>query len=166
MKQAIITALLLPIFLFGCATSYQPRGFTGGFSEIQLDQNTIRVSFRGNAMTQRDTVETYMLYRCAELTLEKGFDFFVLADTGTDVQHGAIVSPGSYQSTTTITPMGSGFATAGTTGTYTPGTVTPYRKFGSTATIKLFKGEKPANLPNAYSAQEVKTYLEPHIKRN
>jgi hypothetical protein len=166
MKPKTFAILAFAILLCSCATAYQPRSFTGGFSDIQIDQNTVRVSFRGNAMTGRDTVETYMLYRCAEITLEKGFDYFVLVDGGTDVQHDTHVSQGSYQSSTTVNSMGSGYATANTTGTYTPGTVTTYRRFGSTSVIKMFNGEKPANAPNAYTAQEVKSYLDPRIKRN
>ena len=166
MTQKTLIALVLPLLIWGCATTYQPRGFTGGFSDVQIDQNTVRVSFRGNAMTGRETVETYMLYRCAEITLEKGYDYFVLMDSGTDVQHSTHVSPGSYQSTTTVNSMGSGFATANTSGTYTPGTVTTYRRFGSNAVIKMFKGTKPENSANAYTAAEVKAYLDPRIKRN
>jgi hypothetical protein len=165
MKWLIFAALVIIELLVGCATPYQPRGLAGGFSEIQLDQNTVRVFFRGNAKTPPDTIETYTLYRCAEVTLEKGFDYFIIVESGMDVQHGAIVSPGSYQSTTNVTSMSPGYATGTTTGTYTPSVVTPFRKFGSATTIKLFRGEKPANLTNAYSAQELKTYLEPNIKR-
>ena len=165
-KSKLFFTTITVALLTSCATPYQPKSFTGGFSEIQLDQNTVRVTFNGNAKTPRETVETYMLYRCAEVTLEYGFDYFILLDNVTDVQHGAIVSPGTYQSSTNVSAIGPNYATATTTGTYTPGTVTPYQKFGTTATINLFKGVKPTNLLNAYSAQELKGYLEPHIKRN
>jgi hypothetical protein len=44
-------------------TPYQPappRGF--GYSEERLDQNKFRVSFRGNSLTKRETVEDYLLF--------------------------------------------------------------------------------------------------------
>lgn len=64
----------------GCATAYQSSGFTGGYKDAKLDENTYRVSFQGNGMTSRETVEIYGLYRCAELTVERGFDYFISID--------------------------------------------------------------------------------------
>jgi hypothetical protein len=81
MKIAPIVLCLLVILtvsILGCATKYQPVGLTGGYSNIQIDANTYRVSFRGNGMTSRERVETYMLYRCAELTAEAGYDYFMI----------------------------------------------------------------------------------------
>jgi hypothetical protein len=75
--------------LTACATptpyqSAQPGGF--GYSQQQIEDNRFAVSFRGNTLTDRETVETYLLLRAAELTLERGADHFVLArrDTDTD----------------------------------------------------------------------------------
>ena len=35
-------------------------------------------------MTSRETVETYLLYRAAQLTVERGFDWFEMADRNTE----------------------------------------------------------------------------------
>ena len=80
--------LCLSILLFaGCVTPYQPLGYTGGYSDLVLDDETFRVSFIGNGYTSSDIVETYLLYRCAELTVQRGFDYFVIMDSknGTDL---------------------------------------------------------------------------------
>ncbi|GIX25986.1 MAG: hypothetical protein KatS3mg122_3217 [Caldimonas sp.] len=75
-----IAAISLAIFLGGCATTYQPEGFSGGFSETQLDTNVFRVSFRGNGYTRAERAEELALLRSAELTLKNGFTHFVVID--------------------------------------------------------------------------------------
>lgn len=70
--------------LAGCATPYQPLAFPigryGGYTDIPWDANTFRVSFAGNPFTSSQTVEIYLLYRCAELTVQHGHDFFVVVE--------------------------------------------------------------------------------------
>ena len=67
MNRFIVVIALISL-LSACvtATPYQqapPRGF--GYSEERLDQNKYRVTFRGNALTKRETVEDYLLYRAS-----------------------------------------------------------------------------------------------------
>ena len=75
--------------LASCATPtpYRPQGGgydRTGYSDYQIESNRFRVSFAGNSMTSRETVERYLLFRAAELTLERGFDWFVMADRNTE----------------------------------------------------------------------------------
>ncbi len=69
--------LIFSIILISCSTPYQKSGFTGGFSEYQLDKDIFKVKFRGNAFTDLDTTKKYSLVRAAEITLENGGDFFI-----------------------------------------------------------------------------------------
>ena len=83
---ATLVALAL---VAGCttATPYQPLGYPGprgGYTDQQLDQTHFRVSFIGNTLTSRQQVETYLLYRAAELTLQQGFDCFTIVNRATD----------------------------------------------------------------------------------
>lgn len=74
-------------FLAGCATPtpYQAAGESQwGFQESQIESNRFRVSFSGNSLTDRETVETYFLFRAAELTLEQGYDHFIIVQRATD----------------------------------------------------------------------------------
>jgi hypothetical protein len=58
-----------------------PLSLTGGFKEKNLGRNVWRVTFSANGYTTRETAQCFWLYRCAELTLEKGFDGFeILSD--------------------------------------------------------------------------------------
>jgi hypothetical protein len=70
------------------ATPYQPLAAgtaqSGGYSEIKLEDDRWRVTFKGNTLTSRATVETYLLHRAAELTVGQGFDWFETADRQTD----------------------------------------------------------------------------------
>ncbi|MDO1558854.1 hypothetical protein Q0812_05370 [Brevundimonas sp. 2R-24] len=67
--------------LAACATptAYAPAGYggqRGGYSEQFIQADRARVAFSGNSVTSRETVEMYLLYRAAELTLERGYDWF------------------------------------------------------------------------------------------
>ena len=96
-------ALLAAAALFsGCATSYQPSGFTGGFDEVQLGDNVYRVQFRGNGMTSSSRAEDLALLRCAELTLLKGFSHFAIVDE----RHGQSTSAIPQTATSITTAVG------------------------------------------------------------
>ncbi len=41
----------------------------GGYTSAQLAPDRWQVTFSGNSLTSRETVEDYLLYRAAELTL-------------------------------------------------------------------------------------------------
>tara|TARA_R110000822_G_scaffold171768_2_gene311518 strand:+ start:222 stop:623 length:402 start_codon:yes stop_codon:yes gene_type:complete len=76
----IILTAILPFTLVACATTYQPKSFSGGYSETQLDSTTVRVTFEGNGYSNRSTVESYLIYRAAEVTVAGGFDWFVVTE--------------------------------------------------------------------------------------
>ena len=90
-RQAAAAALLAgTALLSGCATptAYQPATGYGrsanGYSDQQVDRDRFQVSFSGNSLTSRDTVERYLLYRSAQLTVERGYDHFILVDRNTE----------------------------------------------------------------------------------
>jgi len=70
--------------LAACATAtpYQAASAPGafdGFSQTMIENDRARVSFGGNSLTDRETVENYLLYRAAELAVERGFDNMTFA---------------------------------------------------------------------------------------
>ena len=83
-------ALLMTLLLLACdtATPYQPeiagQRVSGGYSETRLDDTRYRVRFAGNTLTSRETVEGYLLYRAAELTVQNGHDWFEITDHTTE----------------------------------------------------------------------------------
>lgn len=150
-------AVLLPIVVLGlllaaCAapTRYQPADGGFGYSDQQIEDQRYRVAFAGNSVTPREVVQNYLLYRAAELTTEKGYDYFT------------VVREDLERSTTY---RGSGFtnapvfvdrhrATAWGIGT-TSYTAYPIDSYAAFADIILHEGEKPEDDPNAYDAQDV-----------
>jgi hypothetical protein len=123
------------LVLLGCATSYQPQGATGGFNDTRLQENAFSVSFQGNGQTSNQRNMDFALLRCAEVTLENGFRYFLITDSGRDVKtiH-AFYSSGS-----------SGF-------------VAPINKPSNTYTITCFeeKPEDPAALDAAYLEKSIR----------
>lgn len=77
-KSAAPVALAL---LAGCAqpAAYAPRapGQTTGYTDRELTPNRYRVTFTGNSVTPRQTVEDYLLLRAAEVSLAAGSRYFV-----------------------------------------------------------------------------------------
>lgn len=136
-----------------CATAYGPAGMRGGYTDLQIDSNTFRVEFAGNGFTPRSTVENYLLYRCAELTMRSGHDYFVLIGSDTDAAESYVSTPGRYTGSTQV--VGN---TAYTSGTLVPGHTYKVTKHGAIAVMKVYKGEKPEAL-NAFAAREVMTFV-------
>lgn len=84
---SVIAVLLI---VSGCAhpTPYQPQSASSalhrGYSDERLAEDRYRVSFSGNSLTSRETVEAYLLYRAAELTVEHGYDWFSIMNRETE----------------------------------------------------------------------------------
>lgn len=98
MKTPLLASLL---FLCACATSYQPSGFSGGYSDMKVGDDLYQVSFAGNGYTRSSTVQQHMLRRCAELTREKGFDYFSFVSDEAD----SSVSIANFGSTNGYNPV-------------------------------------------------------------
>lgn len=141
MKLASFASLVAMTIFVGCATDYQKRGFSGGYDETQLGENIFQVSFRGNGYTSGERAADFALLRAAEVTIENGFRFFILADK----EQGASVS--SYTtptySNTTASAYGYGNMAYGQAHTMTYGGQTHFvSKPRMRNTIVCFK-EKP-----------------------
>lgn len=134
MYKFLLPTLLL---LTGCATSYQPDSFTGGFSEVQLDKNVWKVSFVGNGFTRSERAEELAMLRSAELTLKNGYSFFAFVSSSTRNTTHAI--PQASTSTTTFNATSIGGSTFGTAQTNTIGGGMMYvNKPSSDNTVMMF----------------------------
>lgn len=154
----VILGLLLG--LAGCAapTPYQAATDGYGYTEQQIESNRFRVTFSGNSVTPRATVQNYLLYRAAEVTVANGRDYFVVVDQDLErstTYHGSGFNnywwPGDYPYRT----YGLGL------GNYTAYPVDSYTAF---ADIVMGEGEKPVGEVNAYDAHDVLRQLLPRIE--
>ncbi len=172
--------------LAACATPtpYQPatgQGFyRNGYSDQQIEPNRFQVSFSGNDLTSRETVERYLLYRAAQLTLERGFDHFILADRDTNVRSRTYSTPNFGGG------FGGGFGWGGGWGpawryrspafgwrSWDPFWGDPFfdrsvdirtvDKYEAMAEIVTGRGPKPANNVRAFDARAVLQSLGPSV---
>ncbi len=87
------------------ATPYQPAGDQAyGYSSQQIENDRWKVAFAGNSLTDRETVETYLLYRAAELTHQQGFDHFKVVTRATEASRRLVQTGFGYE------PFYDGFA--------------------------------------------------------
>ncbi len=152
----------LCVLLGACATvtHYQQRHDGLGYEEQVLESTRLRVSFTGSSKTPRETVENYLLYRAAELTLARGYDYFVMASSST--QAGRDSSP-----TLSFGIGGFGFGSRSGVGLGVGTSTAPASgvEYTAQAEIVLRKGAKPADDPRAFNAREVRENLESRIVR-
>jgi len=151
--KTLVPLLTLILSLAGCATTYQPQSFSGGFSETQLDKNVFRVSFKGNGYTQAERAEEMALLRSAELTLKNGFKYFVIIDGRSRSDYGTYTTPTQATTTGSASVYGN-TAYGNSTTTFTGGQTFLITKPNTTNTIICF-AEKPQVNGLAYDAQFV-----------
>lgn len=85
LRFIFLSLILLTLFIAGCATSYHPENWRGyGFIEKQLSEQSYLVSFSGNSRTSPTDVQHMLLRRCAELTIQNGFSYFLILDKDSD----------------------------------------------------------------------------------
>ena len=69
----VCTVLPIALSLSACATSYQPRGWSGGYDDFDLGNGRFEVVFNGNGYTHSSVIHQYALRRAKEVCLENGF---------------------------------------------------------------------------------------------
>lgn len=92
------------IFLTNCSTPYQPKNMLGGYSEEKILDDLYRVEYEGNQHSKPEKIQNYLMYRCAELTQEMGYDYFaIISDERHFDEHSVRPERGaSFQTTTTM----------------------------------------------------------------
>ena len=161
--------LTIATLLQSCAADYQPAQTYGGFpvsgyTDARIDANTAVVNFDGNRFTSPSTLRAYLLYRCAQVTIENGYDYFIIVSTNTsptniqvktkDTNHYATIPPKVYPVVYRTNEYQSSRATPSAF-QCTQGSCS-----GVSAVIKMFQGQKPA-FGRAYDAKDVIAHLGP-----
>ncbi len=81
----------------GCATPtpYAPRteGQRTGYTDRALTQSRYRITFTGNSVTPRETVESFLLLRAAEVTRAAGYGAFMFDTRNTRANHTVTTIP-------------------------------------------------------------------------
>jgi hypothetical protein len=82
MRLKTASMLVAGMLLAACATPYQQSSLGGGYTDEKIDETHFRVKFSGNGYASSDRVWAFWMYRCAELTKEKGYTHFSLHKPG------------------------------------------------------------------------------------
>jgi hypothetical protein len=149
-------------------TPYQPASAAGayerGYAETKIENDRYRISFKGNSLTDRETVENYLLYRAAELTLQSGYDTFTIVNRDTD-KDSSIRRTGGYSrfSHMYFSPRW-GWVHAWDPFWSSPARYDEVTRYETFAEIVMSRGEKSGN-PNAFNAREVSQNLSAAIQR-
>lgn len=159
----------LALALGACATStpYGPASEGGGygFSDQRIEQNRFRITFRGNSLTERETVENSLLYRAAELTVDQGYDYFVVVenDTETRTSYRGTAYPAFYgrygYGYRAFPYYAYGFGWGLPYDTYTR----EITRYSAVAFVTMHRGEKPQDNPQAFEARDVIRNLGPLV---
>ncbi len=162
-----ISLLVAAGLLVGCMTPtpYAPRaeGQKTGYTDRALTQTRYRVTFTGNSVTPRETVESFLLLRAAEVTRAAGYASFMFDTRNTKANHSydAIPAgpPGPY--------WGGGFRRGwggwgGWGFAYDPAVdVVVHINYEAYAEIVLLTPDQAAKEPRAINAADVITHLGP-----
>jgi hypothetical protein len=143
MKIAPTLLLASALFIGGCATAYQPNGYTGGFSETKLAPDVVRVVFTGNGYTSKQRAQDLALLRAAELSLAAGSPYFAVLSESTDVRHNSVTTSGTSYTTGSAYVVGNQAYYSGQT-IHSPGQTMNFYHPESGILIKFLK-EKPTN---------------------
>ena len=146
------------LLLAGCATPtpYKPADGGYGYAEQQIENDRYRVTFAGNSVTPRDTVQNYLLYRAAELTVEHGHDYFTIVNQ--DIERSTAYQGTGYDNFG-FWPGRRGWFGAPNYSAY------PIDSYTAFADIVMGDGDKPKNDVNSYDARDVIRRLGATIER-
>jgi len=144
-------------------TPYAPALGGAGYSQQQLEEKRYRVSFSGNSLTPRETVENYLLYRAAEITIESGNNYFRVVEQDLDAKTRYRSTVNSFGSDSAFGPFRYGYKTiVGSGFTTTTRAITSYQAF---AHIVLLADENQYDDDRTYNARDVIDKLGPTIVR-
>jgi hypothetical protein len=151
--------------LAGCMTPspYSPRleGERTGYTDRALTQTRYRITFTGNTVTPRETVESYLLLRAAEVTRAAGYSSFVFDTRNTKANRSYETVP--YGPPDPFWGRRGGFGYWGGWGfAYDPMMDVVVRtNYEAYAEIVLLTPEQASKEPRAVNAQDVITHLGP-----
>ena len=168
-RARAVLLLLLVLAVGGCAapTPYGPAADGYGYAEQQLESNRYRVAFAGNSVTPRDVVQNYLLYRAAEVTLEKGHDYFTLVDQ--DVERSTVYHGTGFNDFAMGAPASVPAVLSGSGSATTPpirSTATPVSPTSSWAMARSRQGRSTPMMPATCCASSARGSSVPHDARD
>jgi hypothetical protein len=161
----LLPLTLMSLLLAGCMTPspYAPRleGQQTGYTDRAITQNRYRVTFTGNTATPRETVESFLLLRAAEVTRAAGYANFVFDTRNTKANHSYQTVPYGPPDPFFGRPRGFGYW-GGWGFAYDPMVDVVVRtNYDAYAEIVLLTPDQAAKEPRALNANEVISRIGP-----
>ena len=174
-----LLALTLGLMMLAACTTTTPYqqavGRGDGYTEQRLESDKYRISVRGNSVTEQATLENYVIFRAAEITLASGNDYFIMLEDSTEVRrsfnsYGTTFGGGGFGRRGCFYGggFGRGFGRSGFGGGGFGTTSTRTREiteYTVGAIVQVFSGTKPAENITAYDARSVIENLGPSLLR-
>lgn len=161
----MLPLLLLISSITGC-TGYGSGGTyanipTSGYYDTRINSNTAMVTYDGSMFSNPSRIHNYLLYRCAQVTINNGYDYFIITSEST--------SPVNVNTTSKVSYNGYLSDRAKMYNNYDRNqtlhsaneTSSPMRENKSTtqvAVIKMFQG-KPPCCNRAYVATDILAHV-------
>ncbi|MGE3143584.1 MAG: hypothetical protein AB7L65_09700 [Hyphomonadaceae bacterium] len=160
-RLIVLAALALVGACASTPTPYgpAPRAGAAGFSDMRIEADRYRVTYRGARGDAPEKVNDFALLRASDVTLEAGYDWFTVVGRETEQEIGGGGGPrvsvgvggSSYGGHTGVgMGVGMGFPLGGGSEARGPRAVT--------LDIRLGHGAKPED-PNAYDARQVQSAI-------
>jgi len=136
--------LALGICLSACSLVSAFRKETGppiSSSQTRVGDTAYRIDLQGLASSSRDKVTLDLLKRAASVTLEEGYDYFIVS--GGEVRGENEMAP---------TPFGGSFPES-PSGSLAEGSAGLTQRYSGSVLFHVFKGETPPDNPLAFDAR-------------
>jgi hypothetical protein len=175
-QNFITSAIVLFSSVSYASTAYVEQGSYGGIShggyqDVTINANTAMVTFRGDSGDSPDKIKKYLLYRCAEVAMGYGYDYFVVVSTSLSSENINIDEKKSYKKiypprNTPYTEYSSrsikGYTKTETSATDCQQSSSSIcRTHAATMVIKMYNGSVPVNLPRAYAVTDILAHFAP-----
>ena len=166
MKKLLGIVVLGLLFLNSCSTPYQKSGFSGGYKEYFINENTFKIVAKGNAFTSQEKVQLIVLVRASEICKNKGKDIVEVLTANSRMKTSLYSTPS--QGITTYTP-GQQSSTV-----YSGGSVGSVSKPIAEITVRIYKyaelnsSKEKIQKDNAYGvkyfiAEDIIKYIKPTL---
>lgn len=147
-RNRILTAvvtLALGVYLSACSLTsgfFNDTGPSTSSSLTRVGEAAYRIDLQGLASTSRQGVTSHLLKRAASVTLEEGYDYFIVG--------GGEVRAENEIRTTPVT----GSLPESPSGSMVVGSARTSQRYSGSVLFHVFKGEKPPDNPLAFDPRE------------
>ncbi len=162
MRLSTFKKVMIAVAMSGLSACATPTPYGGadtgtflknyGYSENDLGNGVWRVRFSGTRATTVESVQTYWLYRCAGLALEKGYQGFKILSEVKFAQ--------GARSTGMLIPVSDHSGTS-----YVPGWLEQFPEPALEADIELLKAPITPVLGKVFDAATLRAVLEPLVTK-